>query len=104
MYEQRMTQESARNSQMQQLAAALAAAGGNPGGGGVAPVPAAAATVAPVVAPAKDFTREIDAAYAPKYAAYNRPAQTTEEIAALRAQQEEQAAIRQQMARARSGY
>tara|TARA_R110000868_G_scaffold310379_1_gene571604 strand:+ start:396 stop:1562 length:1167 start_codon:yes stop_codon:yes gene_type:complete len=33
MYEQRMAQESARNSQMQQLAQALAAAGGNAGGG-----------------------------------------------------------------------
>ena len=48
MYEQRMAQESARNSQLQQLAAALAAAGGNPGGGGAAP---AAATVVAGIPP-----------------------------------------------------
>ena len=108
MYEQRMAQESARNSQLQQLAAALAAAGGNAGGGGgPAPAPAAAATVAPVVAPvapAKDYAS--NAAYASKAAAYLRPAQTNEEIAALRAQQEEarQNEIRQQMAQARGGY
>ena len=38
--------------------------------------------------PPTGFAREIDAAYAPKEAAYNRPAQTNEQIAALRAAQE----------------
>ncbi|CAB4171188.1 hypothetical protein UFOVP1335_43 [uncultured Caudovirales phage] len=99
MYEQRMTQESARNSQLQQLAQALAAAGGNAGG-------VASTAPATLTNTSNGSNPEIDAAYASKMAAYNRPAQTNEEIAALRAQQEEarQNEIRQQMAQARGGY
>ena len=103
MYQQRLANESSRNAQMQQLAQALAAAGGSTASGGVAPA-APDAPAKETQQPAKDFTREIDEAYASKAAAYLRPAQTNEEIAALRAQEEQQNEIRQQMARARSGY
>ena len=102
MYQQRMAQESARNAQLQQLAQALASAGGSTASGGGGPAPSAKETQQP----AKDFTREIDEAYASKAAAYNYVPQTNEQIAALRAQQEEARLdeIRQQVASRRGGY
>ena len=69
--QQRIGVESNRGSLANQLALALAEAGGKPLG-------------------KTNVEAEVAAAYAPKEAAYNRPAQTNEQIAALRAQQEEE--------------
>ena len=80
MFQSRFGVEGDRNSLANQLAQQLIAAGGNLNGGGTS-------TVTP---PATNFAAEVAAAYAPKEAAYNRPAQTNEQIAALRAQQEEE--------------
>jgi len=92
--QQRIGVESNRGSLANQLALALAEAGGTP------------TTRTNTNTGTNDFAAEVAAAYAPKEAAYNRPAQTNEEIAALRAVQEaaRQNEIRQQMARARGGY
>jgi len=75
MFQSRFGVEGDRNSLANQLVQTiLNAGGGNP----------------PVTSNTKekDFAAEVAAAYAPKEAAYNRPAQTNEEIAALRAIQE----------------
>ena len=81
MFQSQFGVENDRNSLANQLAQILAAAGGKP------PV-----TTPPVTTNTKDTTgttrREVDDGYASKAAAYNRPAQTNEEIAALRAVQE----------------
>ena len=77
MFQSRFGVEGDRNNLANQIAQALAAAGGT--------------TNSPTTNPetgTTDFTREIDEGYASKAAAYNRPAQTNEEIAALRALQE----------------
>ena len=104
LYQDRMQQESARSAMANQLVMQILAANGS-----VTPAvtPAVPPAVPPVVpAPAKDFTREIDEAYASKAAAYNYVPQTNEQIAALRAQQEEARLdeIRQQVASRRGGY
>ena len=79
MFESRFSVEQNRNTQAMALAQAIAELGGSGDG-----------NPQPVVPPATNFAAEIAAAYAPKEAAYNRPAQTNEQIAALRAQQEEE--------------
>jgi hypothetical protein len=77
MFQSQFGVEGDRNNLANQIAQALAAAGGK--------------TNSPTTNPetsTNDFAAEVAAAYAPKEAAYNRPAQTNEEIAALRALQE----------------
>jgi len=77
MFQSQFGVEGDRNNLANQIAQALAAAGG--------------ITNSPTTNPetsTNDFAAEVAAAYAPKEAAYNRPAQTNEEIAALRALQE----------------
>ena len=77
MFQSQFGVEGDRNNLANQIAQLLAAAGGK--------------TNPPTTDPetsTTDFAAEVAAAYAPKEAAYGRPAQTNEEIAALRALQE----------------
>lgn len=97
MYGDRFGVEQNRNTLAQQLAQTVAELTGN--------APTGPVKEKETNNPPTGFAREIDAAYAPKEAAYNRPAQTNEQIAALRAAQEaaRQNEIRQQLAAVRGG-